>query len=530
MADVPTTTSQKVAGAAPSGTFARKSSGLIRQVSTTDAFFYGLNAITISYLTFILFMWTYYPGASVTWATVVTVLGSVAVGVVYALFAAVYPRSGGEYVFGSRVIHPLVGFLLSFSQGFWLLFYFGTNGAFMMIDGVAPMFGIIGLQTGNQTLVNMGVWCGGKYGLFLGGTLAILFIGYMSWAGNKAYFLFQRYGMIVALTSCAIAIGVLCLGWAGMLHFSSIYNGLAGAGAYEKIAGSAKLPAFSATQTLYFMVWPAFAILFSVGMVSFSGEIKEVRRGPLKAIVGSMTLVGIVFIVMYLAASNGVGAQFFYNAPAAAGSMPFYPVVQAFAAVLGNNWILTIIVMLWVILIQLFAMGTNVIYGSRAMFAWGIDGMAPKRFATVSPNRYSPGFDIFILMIAAELILVMYCFTTIVTIISGLLVFSIVFLVICLTGVVFPYIKKDVYEQSPATIKVLGIPLMSICGTIGAIFCVFLLWRCFADSTAGAIQASSMYISLGVAVLSLAWYLGYRSYNLKKGVDIDKRYKEIPLE
>jgi amino acid transporter len=527
---MPSAPDQRLAGAGPSGTFARKSSGLIRQVSTTDAFFYGLNAITISYLTFILFMWTYYPGASVTWSTILTVIGSVCVGVVYALFASVYPRSGGEYVFGSRVIHPLVGFMLSFSQGFWLLFYFGTNGAFMMLDGVSPMLSIVGIQTGNQTLQNWGAWCGGKWGLFVGGTIAILFIAYMSWAGNKVYFLFQRYGMIVALASTAIAIGVLCLGWAGVLHFNETYNAIAGPGAYAKIATSAPLPAFSGTQTLFFMVWPAFAILFSVGMVSFSGEIKEVRRGPLKAIVGSMLLVGIVFIVMSLAASNGVGARFFYNAPANAADMPFWPVVQAFAAVLGNNWFLTIVMMLWVILIQLFAMGTNVIYGSRAMFAWGIDGMAPKRFSSVSPNKFSPGFDILILTIAAEIILILYCFTTLITIISGLLMFSIVFLVMCLTGVVFPYIKKDVYENSPATIKVAGVPLMSICGVLGAVFCVFLLWRCFADNTAGAIKASTMYIALGVVVISLAWYLGYRSYNRKKGVNIDQRYKEIPLE
>jgi amino acid transporter len=108
--------------------------------------------------------------------------------------------------------------------------------------------------------------------------------------------------------------------------------------------------------------------------------------------------------------------------------------------------------------------------------------------------------------------------------------FSITFLVMSVTGIVFPYVKKDIFENSPATIKVLGLPLMSICGVIGAIFCSFMLYRCFYDKTAGGLGTTSMYIAAGIVVVSFVWYFAFKAYAKSKGEDVSQRYKEIPVE
>src|SRR5216683_5630892 len=90
---------------APAGVFTRASSGLVRQVKAEDVMFYGWQQIALSYVIFIVIAWNAYPGASMEWATILSTIGGVAMGVCYALLAAVYPRSGGEYVFISRIIH-----------------------------------------------------------------------------------------------------------------------------------------------------------------------------------------------------------------------------------------------------------------------------------------------------------------------------------------------------------------------------------------------------------------------------------------
>ena len=76
-------------------------------------------------------------------------------GVCYAMFATLYPRSGGEYVYLSRTLHPAVGFAVSFSFAFWETFYTGINGAFFSLYSVSPFLAALGLQTGNQTLTRL---------------------------------------------------------------------------------------------------------------------------------------------------------------------------------------------------------------------------------------------------------------------------------------------------------------------------------------------------------------------------------------
>ena len=91
---------------------------------------------------------------------------------------------------------------------------------------------------------------------------------------------------------------VLGLTATGVIDFQSKFNALAGTGAYAKVLATASgtnlAPGFSLAHTLTFLVWPAFSILFAINSVSFSGEIKNVRRGQLYGITGAMLLSGLI--------------------------------------------------------------------------------------------------------------------------------------------------------------------------------------------------------------------------------------------
>ncbi len=511
------------------GVFTRASSGLVRQVSTRDTVYYGAMAITIAYMVFIVTAWPSYPGSSMELATLLVTIGGVFLGVVYALFASVYPRSGGEYVFLSRVVHPSVGFVISFIQAFWYAFYFGLNGAFFAIYGLAPLFIVLGLQWHSSALTSAGTWFSGHNGIFIMGSVMIVFIGFMVYRGMRGFFRMQRWAGLFALGSVLLTIVVLILGSSGVLHFAPHFDAIAGSGAYAAVERAGSAPGFSTLATFNFMVWPAFSILFSVNMVSFSGEVKNVRRGPLIGIVGSMIITGVLMIVLMYFGRHAFGDRFLQAAPTSA-KVPVPPFLNVFASILANNPILTILISLWVVFVIPFALGSNVIYSSRAMLAWGLDGVAPGPFANVSERRHTPVFAIITLVLLAEAALAIFTYTTLVAILSGFLGFAIAFLVVCVAGIFFPFTHRETMERSPANIKVAGIPLMTICGVLAAPFIAFIAYRTAVDKALGANAHVSLIVNGILIAVGFAWFYALRWYRKRRGEDVDRRFKEIPIE
>ena len=80
-----------------------------------------------------------FPGGNMLLAIVIgTLVMAFTLLWVYSEFAAAMPRSGGDYVFVSRALHPFVGWLLSWSQGLWLIFFWiGFNAWFALTFAAA---------------------------------------------------------------------------------------------------------------------------------------------------------------------------------------------------------------------------------------------------------------------------------------------------------------------------------------------------------------------------------------------------------
>lgn len=523
----------------PVAAFTRRSSGLVRQVSSLDTIFYGLGQIGIPYVSFITVAWIAYPGASMELATLITVIGALALGITYALFASVYPRSGGEYVFLSRILHPSVGMAVSLINTFWEIFYVGINGVFWALFGWAPLFLMLGLQLHNSTLTNAGTWITSPWGLFVCGSALVLFFGVILHRGMKLYFRVQKWSMWLAFACLLVSVVVLAITASGGISFAHQFNATIGAGAYQRIIHEAVAahtnlsPSFSLSNTLTFMIWPAFAVLFAVFAVSFAGEIKRASRNTFIGITGAMLASGVALAVLMFFTHAAVGTRFelaITSLPIAKTGLPTMPWATVFAAIAGGNPVLTVIINLWVLLLIPYAAGTAAIYASRAMFAWGLDGLGPSRLGSVSDRLHTPGFAIFVTCVLAEVWLCVYAFTSLVTILSGLLGFAVAFLITALVGIVFPFRNKEVFQASPAAIKLRGVPILPVIASIASILLAFIVYRAVVDKTYGAGTVFSLWVNLVVFVVGFAWYYGARWYRRSQGIDLAARYKEIPVE
>ena len=517
------------------GVFTRASSGLVRQVGVGDVVFYGWGQITLGFIIFTIAAWQFYPGASMEWATIAVTLGGIALGIVYALMSSVYPRSGGEYVFLSRILHPAVGFVASVSFAFWETFYTGIVAAFLSIFGFSPLFGTLALQTGNKTLADIGTWFGSPMGIFVTGAVTILVVALFVHRGLGRYFRIQRWGMWVVAASLVVTLLVLLVAALGGLDFKGNFDALAGAGSYDKLAaaGASGNAPFDLGQTIQFMIWPAFSIWFAVASVSLSGEVKNVQRGQLWGISLAMLTMGAASVGLMFFSRVVFGSAFLVGAsatPAAQFPLPAPPYINVFAGIAGGNPLLTLLMSLWVLGTMIFDVGATMIYATRAMLAWGVDGTAPTKLADVSERYHSPTWAIIVATTVALIWLALYAFTSLLAILSGFIGLAVTFILVALGGVAFPYVKRRVFDSSAVAFRVAGMPLIAILGVVSLVFTVYVFYRLFIDSAFGSNQPLPIAMSFIVVGGAVLWFYGIRWYRARHGVDLDARFREIPVE
>jgi amino acid transporter len=518
------------------GVFARTSSGLVRTVSTQDTFLYCLVQLAIPFVLYNVAFWVFYPGASMELASLFALTAAILQGVTYGLFGSIYPRSGGEYVPLSRALHPLVGFMASFSQTFWQTFVTGVIVAGACTLGWGPMLTMLGLQTGNQTLTDIGIWFDSPSGWFTFGAFAIVLFHYQLYRGMRVYFRVQRWLFSIALVAYLIFIAVMVLGSLGVFDFEANFNKYAGAGAYAQLLTDARAqevdlsPSFSGQQTMFYTIWPAYLFLFAVLSLAFSGEIKNVKRGQLIAIPSAQLLGGIIVILTGLLARVSIGEEVLLAAGAVENFPLHYNWLTMLASVMADNIVLTIIINLSVLILTTYVAASTAIYATRGLLAWGIDGMAPSKLGEVSERYRSPTYAILTVAILAVTVLAIYSFTDWFQWLAALAPMSMVFLLTTLVAALFPFIRREAYETSPARLEIAGIPVMTLTGLLGGGMMAYMVYRAVVDPNFGPVHIITRITTIGVFALGAAWYFVARAIRRRQGINMAARLEEIPVE
>ena len=111
---------------APTGFYTRKATGLVRGISVRDSFVMNVAFINIALgaLGFTIAPYAF-PGVNLFWSVALTTALTMFPTVMYAMLSATMPRSGGDYVFVSRILHPAVGFMANFNTTVWMTFFTG---------------------------------------------------------------------------------------------------------------------------------------------------------------------------------------------------------------------------------------------------------------------------------------------------------------------------------------------------------------------------------------------------------------------
>ena len=543
------------AGAVAPQVFTRRASGLVRVMSPYSAFIY--NILTMG----IIFPWTYlwaptaFQGSNLVLGILFAFLFELPIALAYVWLATALPRSGGDYVFQSRVFGGGFGFTVVFAFFVvWILQWVALSGWLLATLGIAPTFIGLGVTTGVGAFTDIGTWAAGTTGIIVISIANALIALVLLVSGFRNYVRFQ-YVMWYAIL---ISFGIVLLLFLttnpteaqGSLNaFAGSVDGVSGFFATARAAAVDAGVDFNPPFWLFGTLMVAPIAWTSLQWATYSseqgGEIKNahVFRNQAFIIVGSLAVTAGLLILLALAMQKGIGSEgilvassgyWLLNDSALIGGNYMFPNMMAMG--FTGSWVIVLLIGVGFIL-NSFQIVCNCYIGTtRIMVAQGLDGLLPDWFSRVHPKWKTPVNAHIAYFLAA--IPVIFGFNQIaewarwtlgVTFANGA-----VMTISALAAALLPYRAKKVYEASPGAKYMLGnIPVVTIVGILGFLLGGFMVGSFLFVQDLGlaySIDALPYWIVLGSAVFGLVVYFVMRAVRAQKGLKVEYAFAEIPPE
>jgi APA family basic amino acid/polyamine antiporter len=536
--------------------FTRRASGLVRVMSPYSAFVY--NILTMG----IIFPWTYMyaptalQGSNLVLGIVFAFVFELPIALAYVWLATALPRSGGDYVFQSRVFGGGFGFTVVFAFFvIWILQWVALSGWLMATLAIAPTFLALGSTTNVGFFTDIGTWAAGSNGIITISIANALVALVLLVSGFRNYVRFQYVMWYAILISFGIVLVLLFASSPETVQgkldaFSSSVGG--GAGFFETAraaavnAGIDFNPPFWLLGTILVAPIAWTSLQWATYSSEQGGEIKNahVFRNQAFIMVGSLAVTAGLLILLALALQAGVGGD--VQREASSGAWYLLPEATIGGSFLFPNFIamtLTgspfLIALIGIgFLLNSFQIVCNCYIGTtRIMVAQGLDGLLPDWFARVNPRWRTPVNAHIAYFVAA--IPVIIGFNKIadwslrwalgVTLANGA-----VFTISALAAALLPYRARKLYEASPGAAYMLwGLPAVTVVGTLGFLLGSFMVGAFLFVPELG-LSFSGRGVTYAVvgatAVFGLIVYWLMRTFRAQRGLRVEYAFAEIPPE
>ena len=545
----------------PEKLFVRRSSGLVRDISTSKAAFYNMSmsigaagGLILGYLA--LFPLMLIAGVPLfSWTMLLVAIFMLIFGFIFVVLASAMPRSGGDYVWTSRILHPFLAYVEAFLLIVASMGFSGYNAWVIMTSTSGNM--LTGLASGNPQLwIGVTQWFLQPTNQYIVGIVAFIAMGAL---------------MMLSARRIHTAVSILCvIGLIAMVivFVSILFPGDSFNANFAQIVGKdpASLVADAGNQGMTDFLsspfsWGMYGSLLSFAFWAFlgynlssymAGELKgDISRttlyATLAALVAILFTLGIYYLPMYDA--GGTLAPFawawsYWNAAKNApyGQLPF-PTTLAAIAHPTLWWVYLLCGIPLLVFFNFLIMATYAILASRVVFAMSMDRMAPKWLSWVNPKTSSPvrlmllltlgGFLFYVATVAGSSPILTLYFTT--------LVWAPSWIFPGLNAMLLPYRRKDLFGllSSPWNRKIAGIPLVSL---LGGIWTIFVVWAyattmiqpllqnlvsgpgLVAQSVTGGVAYAIITVIVAAVLYFVSAWWGKRT----TGIDVSLTFKEIP--
>jgi amino acid transporter len=554
--------------ASPSGqgkTFVRDATGLVKQVSFTNAVFFafsssiGIAAFSISFVA--LYPTTIIAGLPIfVWALLITAATEFFFGLTYVFLAQLMPRSGGDYVATSRIFSPVWGYIEAITYaGAWITA--GALNVWFTIYTIASCLRLGALMSNGQALVAAGTWMTTTPGLLITSIPFLLFwLWLFGFNPTKTYLSVNTITIVLSTVA-----SVIMLIWFVSMNPSTatIQSNLiqaAGVNSTQSLVNQAVSAGYSPANAGYtasgfgaLLIFMVFAFLGYQNNFYIAGEIKgSASRATYWGIIASILILIFYYSVYWMPfgyaggydAINAWGFLFWTSA----SNTPFgAPPNSAAIIALANPSVTPIAIVLGIVSMTLADFG--IVYVAiticiRLVFATSIDRLLPSWFASVNEKTATP--------VKTTVVIIFLTYVTFIANVFGLNPATTLYwsILLALPTYLFPSLnilllkkrRPDLYELAPKNWvkKIAGLPAISWVALLWLVFAiptfgVFVFYPIITSAAASSsilsyASSSGVLFSIVIFVLTGIGFYVAKGYNAKRGVDVGLIFKTIPPE
>src|SRR5271157_4576062 len=453
---------------------------------------------------------------------------------VWWMLSAIMPRTGGDYIFASRGLHPSLGFAASFGVTFALA---------LSSIGAAPLFGLAQAATQLETVGgitnNPAITAAGNFIDPFGASTKIIIyaIGLLILALGACFAFFGSgfynkviWGVfIVGLLGVAIELPILLTTTRSAFEAAyAVYY----TGGVQGVFAAAQKAGYTPGLSLNASIAAVPLLLINLGpylfMYNVAGEVRDAKKSYLWGAWGAIFLSAAFFLLFTFLTDQVMGIGFVEAYTIANGG--YAPVISALMAVVAPNLALNIVLAV-ILLVSNVGFGfLGFAFVSRPMFAWAFDRILPSKLASVNNKYHSPGVAIIVTLLISYLGWTLYIyghgFTSV--ILNSLLIKFVAWGIVSLAAVAIPFTCKDIFEQSPVRYKLGGVPVISILGGVSFLTFAYYVVNSVTTTvfyTPTGYQAGFLVFLFGATIV---WYFIAAAFRKSQGIDISKAFARLP--
>ena len=451
--------------------FVRKASGLVRSWSGFDAFVYATFSINLVTLGLFIFSYCWYFGGDLGTAVVVGGAFTIFEVILYASLISAMPRAGGDYVWQSRILGRGVGFLLTVT-GWWFILWLWVPlyGQMLAYEFLTPIAAILGFPQAALWFTTY------PWGPLVSMLLVCLIVFIYIAIGMKAYARVQKFSFWVGMAGLLAVFALLLFGnresfVAGLnanlpalygvppgdYYTATIEAGQVAGVTFGKFGSIALGASFALIPMIvFFNLWPNWGSTL-YGEVRGASDYKKNFWGMAAAVGVTAGLALLLFALInktigwdfYMNANGAFWSNIFYGTEVA---IPVWPYPVQFATFLTSSRVLQFLVVLAVSFWWFGWSGTVFLSSTRVIFAAALDRMLPEWVSKIETRTRTPVNALLLMVIPSVIISILYAFNIASMqsiVLDATLVIAITFFGTALAGIVMPWRQKSIFDGSP---------------------------------------------------------------------------------